>query len=338
MITTNPEKRVPLLLLDRLYQVSLRSGLERSLRGIIFAMAEYPSNHFQTWLLAIRPKTLPAAVGPVIVGSTLAFSDHGFRLGPAIACFLTALLLQIGSNLANDVFDFEKGADQGERFGPTRVTQAGLLRPADVKRGMLMVFFLSAILGLYLTFVGGWPILVVGVAAILSAIAYTGGPFPLGYHGLGDIFVFVFFGIAAVVGTYYVQTLAVSATVWWMAVVMGLLTVAILVVNNLRDIENDRQVHKHTLAVRFGESFSRQEYLFCILTAYIIPVMLWLRQDLPIFSLLIFLTIPMTFQLIKAIYAESGRSLNKTLAGTSRLELLFALCFALGLVVDSVIN
>jgi 1,4-dihydroxy-2-naphthoate octaprenyltransferase len=338
LITSNPEEKVPFYIMDRLYQVSLRSGLERFLRGIIFAMAESPSNQFHIWLLAIRPKTLPAAVGPVIVGSALAYADLGFRFGPAFACFLAAILLQIGSNLANDVFDFEKGADQGERFGPTRVTQAGLLKPADVKRGMVLVFFLSAIFGLYLTIIGGWPILLVGVAAILSAIAYTGGPFPLGYHGLGDIFVFIFFGFAAVAGTYYVQTQTISANVWWMAVVMGLLTVAILVVNNLRDIENDRQVNKHTLAVRFGESFSRQEYVLCILTAYIIPVMLWIRGNLPITSLLIFLTLPMTFRLIKTIYADSGRSLNKTLAGTSRLELLYALCFALGLIVDSVIN
>ena len=301
-------------------------------------MSEFPFNHFQIWLLAIRPKTLPAAVGPVIVGSAFAYADQSFRLGPAIACFLAALLLQIGSNLANDVFDFEKGADQGERFGPTRVTQAGLLRPADVKRGMLLVFFISAILGIYLTFVGGWPILVVGVAAIVSAIAYTGGPFPLGYHGLGDLFVFISFGLAAVAGTYYVQLLTITAIVWWMAVVMGLLTVAILVVNNLRDIENDRQVHKHTLAVRFGESFSRLEYVFCILTAYIIPVLLWLKGSLPIFSLLIFLTIPMTIRLMKAIYSESGRSLNKALAGTSRLSLIYALCFAIGLIVDSLIK
>jgi 1,4-dihydroxy-2-naphthoate octaprenyltransferase len=301
-------------------------------------MVDYYSNYFQVWFLAIRPKTLPAAVGPVIVGSVLAYVDHNFRLGPAFACFMAALLLQIGSNLANDVFDYEKGADQGERFGPTRVTQAGLLQPADVKRGMVLVFLISVILGLYLTFVGGWPILIVGVAAILSAIAYTGGPFPLGYHGLGDFFVFIFFGLAAVAGTYYVQSLTVYTTVWWMAVVMGLLTVALLVVNNLRDIENDRQVNKRTLAVRFGERFSRQEYVFCILMAYTIPVTLLISENLPIFSLLIFLTLPMTFRLVKAIYSDSGRSLNKTLAGTSRLSLIYALCFAVGLIANSLIK
>lgn len=301
-------------------------------------MLENSSNRFQIWLLAIRPKTLPAAAGPVIVGSALAYADHGFRFGPALACFLAALFLQIGSNLANDVFDYEKGADRGERFGPTRVTQAGLLTPAEVKRGMLVVFCLSVGLGIYLIFMGGWPILIIGGTAILAAIAYTGGPFPLAYHGLGDLFVFIFFGLAAVAGTYYVQMLTTTASVWWMAVAMGLLTVAILVVNNLRDIENDRLANKRTLAVRFGEQFSRVEYVICISGAYIIPVMLWVMGILPIYSLLILFTIPITIRLVKTIYTDSGKLLNKSLAGTSQLELNYALCIACGLIVDSLIG
>jgi len=156
---------------------------------------------FKIWLLASRPKTLPAAAAPIIVGSALTYADGSFRPLIALICLLTALLLQIGSNLANDVFDYEKGTDQGERLGPTRVTQSGLLTPGEVKRGMMVVFGISAALGLYLISVGGWPILILGVAAILSAIAYTGGPYPLGYHGLGDLFVFIFFGLVAVTGT-----------------------------------------------------------------------------------------------------------------------------------------
>jgi 1,4-dihydroxy-2-naphthoate octaprenyltransferase len=292
----------------------------------------------QTWLLASRPKTLPAAAAPVIVGSALAYTDGGFSFGPAFACLLAAILLQIGSNLANDVFDYEKGADQGERHGPLRVTQEGLLTPAQVKRGMLLVFGISALLGLYLTWVGGWLILVLGVCAILSAVAYTGGPFPLGYHGLGDLFVFIFFGLAAVAGTYYVQTLTVTASVWWMAIVMGLLTVSILVVNNLRDIENDRQVGKHTLAVRFGASGARMEYVLCISGSYSIPVALWVMGKLPWLSLLIFLTIPAALRLIRAIFNDAGPALNKTLAGTGRLELLYSLCFALGLSIATLIG
>ena len=312
--------------------------LIKFMRGIILAMSENPLTRWQIWLLASRPKTLAAAAAPVIVGAALAYEDGGFRFGPAFACLLTALLLQVGSNLANDVFDFEKGADQGERFGPTRVTQAGMLTPGDVKRGMLEVFSLSAILGLYLTFVGGWLILFLGVAAILSAIAYTGGPFPLGYHGLGDIFVFTFFGLAAVAGTYYVQVQTITAPVLWMAVAMGLLTVAILVVNNLRDIESDRQANKRTLAVRFGEQFARLEYVLCLLGAYIVPVALWGAGNLPLLSLLIFLTIPSAMRLVQSIYTDLGRELNKALAGTSRQELLYALSFAFGLIANSLIG
>ena len=301
-------------------------------------MSENPSSRLQIWLLASRPKTLPAASAPVIVGSVLAFADASFRIGPALACLLAALLLQIGSNLANDVFDYEKGADQGERFGPTRVTQAGMLTPGEVKRGMLAVFGMSALLGLYLIFIGGWPILALGVAAILSAIAYTGGPFPLGYHGLGDLFVFIFFGLAAVAGTYYVQTLTVTASVWWMSVAMGLLTVAILVVNNLRDIESDRQASKRTLAVSLGEQGARLEYICCLLGAYIVPVALWGLGELPLMSLMIFVTVPTSMRLVRSIFTDSGRVLNKTLDGTGRLELLYALSFALGLILDTLLR
>jgi 1,4-dihydroxy-2-naphthoate octaprenyltransferase len=301
-------------------------------------MSENSLSILQIWLLASRPKTLPAAAAPVIVGSALAFADSHFRWGPALACVLAALLLQIGSNLANDVYDYEKGADQGERHGPLRVTQAGLLTPGQVKRGMVMVFGISALLGLYLTFVGGWPILILGAAAILSAIAYTGGPYPLGYHGLGDLFVFVFFGLAAVAGTYYVQALTITMPVWGMAIAMGLLTVAILVVNNLRDIENDRRVGKRTLAVRLGVPGARLEYILCLLGAYIIPVALWGLGTIPIWSLLIFFTLPTSMRLVQAIYTDVGRELNKSLAGTGRLELIYALWFALGLLIDTLIR
>lgn len=301
-------------------------------------MSEKVINGYQIWLLAIRPKTLAAAVAPVIVGTSMAYMDGSFSLGPAIACLLAALLLQIGSNLANDVFDYEKGADQGERFGPTRVTQAGMLTPGDVKRAMLVVFLLSAFIGIYLIFVGGWPILFVGMTAILTAIAYTGGPFPLGYHGLGELFVFIYFGLVAVAGTYYVQVLSITTQNWWMAFAVGLLTVAILIVNNLRDIDSDRVVNKRTLAVRFGERFSHLEYIICILGAYIIPVVLWGMGQLPLLSLLIFLTIPSALRMVQSILTDRGQELNKTLAGTSRLELFFALYFALGIVLNSVLD
>ncbi|MFM8426495.1 MAG: 1,4-dihydroxy-2-naphthoate octaprenyltransferase, partial [Chloroflexota bacterium] len=172
-------------------------------------MSDRP-NFIQTWWLAIRPRTLPAAASGVAMGCALAWYDGSFQLLPALACLLIALLLQIGSNVANDVFDFERGADTAERLGPVRVTQAGFLTPTQVKRGMVVIFGLAAMLGLYLAALRGWTVIWLGAAAILSAVAYTGGPYPLGYHGLGDVFVFLFFGLAAVAGTYFVQVGFVS--------------------------------------------------------------------------------------------------------------------------------
>ena len=293
-------------------------------------MSKTPSK-FQIWLLASRPKTLPAAAAPVIVGAVMAYAAGSFQPLVALVCLVDALLLQIGSNLANDVFDYEKGADEGERLGPTRVTQSGLLTPGEVKRGMWVVFGIAAALGLYLISVGGWPILALGVAAILSAIAYTGGPYPLGYHGLGDLFVFIFFGLAAVAGTFYLQTGMVTAPVWWMSAAMGLLTTAILVVNNLRDLENDRQAGKQTLPARFGARFAQWEYTVFILGAYAILTGLILAGDLTIWTALAFLTLPLAVKLLRAVRHDTGRALNQTLAGTGQLELLYALAFATGM-------
>jgi 1,4-dihydroxy-2-naphthoate octaprenyltransferase len=239
-------------------------------------LGELKISNWKAWGLAIRPRTLPAAASGVVMGSALAWYDGFFRLDATLGCLLAALLLQIGSNLANDVFDFERGTDTSERLGPIRVTQAGLLSSSQVKIGMGVIFVTAAFLGLYLAWLGGWPIIMVGIAAIISAIAYTGGPFPLGYYGLGDIFVFIFFGIASVAGTYFVQAGMVSTAAWWMTVPPGLIVTAILVVNNLRDFENDHKVGKRTLAVIFGEDFAKSEYLICMLTAFlIIPIASW---------------------------------------------------------------
>ncbi|HSM75608.1 MAG TPA: 1,4-dihydroxy-2-naphthoate octaprenyltransferase, partial [Desulfobacterales bacterium] len=177
----------------------------------------------RVWLLASRPRTLPAAVAPVAVGAALAFAAGQFRFGPAVAALLGALLLQIGVNLANDYFDFRAGIDTPDRLGPLRVTQSGLLAPEAVKRGMLATFSLAGVVCLYLIAVAGWPVLLVGVLAILSALGYSGGPYPLASHGLADLFVFLFFGLVAVGGTFYVQTLELNARVFWAATPVGLL-------------------------------------------------------------------------------------------------------------------
>lgn len=289
----------------------------------------------QAWILAARPKTLPAAVSPVLVGSALALADGHFALGPALACLVAALLLQIGSNIANDYFDHVKGADTADRIGPLRVTAGGLLPPAEVRGGMIAVFGLAAAIGVYLIVVGGWPILVVGVASIAAAVTYTGGPKPFGYLGLGDLAVFIFFGPVAVAGTYYVQALTLTATALIASLPLGALITAILVVNNLRDVDTDRRAGKYTLAVRYGRRAARIEYAALLAVSYLSLVPLALDSGsgwliVPVLSL------PPAVQLLAVVgRAEDGPTLNHALAGTARLTLLFALLLAAGFLLPS---
>lgn len=289
---------------------------------------------YQAWLLASRPKTLPAAVSPVIIGCAVAFAEQSFRFGPALAAFLGALLLQIGANLANDVFDFEKGADQHDRLGPMRVTQAGLLSPNEVKTGMWVTFGLAAFCGIYMTLVSGWFILLIGALAILAAIAYTGGPFPYGYKGLGEIFVFIFFGFAAVCGTYYAQTKTISQLAILSSIPVGLLIVAILVVNNVRDYESDKAANKRTLAVRFGLEWARQEFISIVILAFVIVVLLSISDIATPWLLLTWLSLPLVFSTSSSVLNQRGKILNKTLAGTGQLTLVFSLLYAVGLMLS----
>lgn len=292
-------------------------------------------SRWQIWWLAARPKTLPAAAAPVIVGTAAAIADGKFQVLPALSALLGALLLQIGANFANDVGDFHKGADTHERQGPLRVTQAGLLKPQQVVVGMWVTFGLAALVGIYLAAVAGWPVVLIGVLSILAALAYTGGPFPLGYNGLGELFVFLFFGLAAVAGTYFVQAGSVTALALWVSVPMGLLAVDILVVNNLRDIETDRAAGKKTLAVRLGAGGARLEYLVCLVGAYAISIVIWLVGLTSPWVLLAWLSLPLALPLVRLIYREKGSVLNQGLAGTGRLELAFALLFSLGLILGT---
>ncbi len=300
------------------------------------SMKENTYTQWRAWLLAARPKTLPAAAAPVIVGSALAYHHGSFEASIALACLLVALFLQVGSNLANDVYDYEKGADGGDRLGPVRVTQAGLLAPRAVKRGMWVAFGMAALFGLVLVLRGGWPILLLGVVAILSAIAYTGGPFPLAYHGLGDLFVFTFFGLVATVGTFYVQVGSTSFDVWAMAAAVGFLTVNILVVNNIRDRESDLRAGKKTLAVRLGDQGAQVEYLLLMSLAYALPVLLWGGGWLPVGVLGTWLSLPRAIHWANFLRANRGKELNKALAGTGQVGLVYALCFALGLILSHV--
>ena len=295
-------------------------------------MPTAPLPPLRAWLLAARPKTLPAAVGPVLVGAALAYSDGHFAVGPALAALVGALLLQVAANLANDYFDFFRGADQADRLGPTRATAAGLISPGGMRAGMVVVFGLTALIGLYLIRVGGWPILAVGAASIVAALAYTGGPFPFGYHGLGDFFVFLFFGLVAVCGTYYVQALTVTPAALLAAVAPGLLITAILVVNNLRDIDTDRRVNKRTLAVILGRRATLLEYRALLAGGYCVPLLLWLGAGRAGWVLLPWVTIPLAWRLQKTLaQASDGPTFNGALAGAARLSLLFCLLLAIGL-------
>jgi len=283
------------------------------------------------WWLAIRPKTLPAAGAGVITGTVLAWRDGGFSLGPALAALGVALLLQVASNLANDVYDAERGADTADRLGPVRVTQSGLLSRGQVKRGMMIVLALALAIGIYLTFVRGPLVVVVGVAAVVVALAYTGGPYPLGYHGLGEVFVFLLFGLTAVVGTYWVQTGATSLLAWLMAVAIGAPVTAIIVVNNLRDIEQDRAAGKRTVAVRVGVRATRWEYAVLMAVPYALLTILLLTSDLPLAALLAWLSLPLALRATRRVFLQTGRALNLALAETGQTAIAYSALFALGL-------
>lgn len=288
----------------------------------------------QIWLLAIRPKTLPAAGAGVITGTALAYHDGYFTLLPALAALLGAILLQIGSNLANDVYDYLRGAESTERLGPTRVTQTGLLSPREVQIGMWIIFALAALVGVYLISIAGWAILLIGLTAILSAIAYTG---PISDRGLGDIFVFIYFGVAAVVGSYYLQALTVTSAAWWMAAPIGLLIVNILVVNNLRDIEVDQAAGKITMAVRLGVSGTRKEYIILMAFSYLIlPLLIGLGYT-PAWTMLVWLSLPFAIKVNRVVQHELGRPLNKALAGSGQISLIYSILFFMGLVLAKVI-
>lgn len=284
----------------------------------------------RAWWLATRPKTLPVAVAPVLVGTALAAADGAAAAGPALAAGAGALLLQIGANLANDAYDFERGADTEERLGPPRAAQLGWLTPRALRAGTAAAFGAAALLGLYLASVGGWPILAVGALAIVAGLAYTAGPYPLGYHGLGDLAVFVFFGVVAVCGTYWVQALALPGPVVAASVAPGALATAILVVNNLRDAESDARAGKRTLAVRLGTRAARAQYLALLAAAYATGPVLWLAGAAPAGVWLAWGSLPLAAGLARRVQREEGAQLNEVLADTARLELVFCALFALG--------
>lgn len=288
----------------------------------------------RAWIMAARPATLPAAVAPVVVGTAVAVRAHHFQALPFLAALVAALLIQIGANFANDYFDFQKGADTTARRGPTRVTQSGIFTPRQVARATAVAFGLAVLVGLYLVIVGGWPILAVGLASIAAAILYTGGPFPFGYYGLGDLFVFIFFGVVAVSGTYYVQAGAVSWPAFVASIPMGLLITAILVANNIRDLETDRAAGKRTLAVRLGRQATRREYALCLGISYLVPPFMWLFHACSWLFWLPLLTAPLAYRLNAVVAThEDGPALIGVLKRTGLLQMAFGFLFAIALIV-----
>ena len=261
----------------------------------------------------------------------MAFEAEKGHLFSALAALLGALLIQIGTNLSNDYFDFVKGADTEERLGPARATQAGWIRPEIILRSSLLVFAAAVIIGIFLVLRGGWPIVLIGIASVICGILYTGGPYPLAYLGLGEVFVVIFFGPVATLGTYYVQALEFSKEVFIAGLAPGLISTALIAVNNLRDIPTDIKARKRTLAVRFGYRFARIEYTLCILGGLFIPLFLVLMLENHWFSLIAsFAVIPAFFPIRDVISGTSGEILNDTLAKTGKVLLIFSILFSAG--------
>jgi len=304
----------------------------------------------KAWLMAARPQTLPAGTAPVVVGVGLAIHAGVFAPLPALAALVGAILIQIGTNFANDYYDAVKGADTDDREGFTRVTAGGLIEPQRVKQAMIATYGLAVLVGVYLVAIGGVPILAVGLSSIVAGVLYTGGPYPYGYRGLGDLFVFVYFGVIAVTGTYYVQAVANMAAVGVFplglpagsvpvdAVVASLaaagLSTCVLVVNNIRDIETDRETGKRTLAVILGYRGARAEYVLLIGMAYTVPVVFALDPAYGLPALAPLLSLPLAVRVTTTVLTEtSGEALNPALERTGQTMIAHALLFAVGLAV-----
>lgn len=290
------------------------------------------------WLNAARPRTLPAAVAPVLVGTAAAIyaADDLPRWSLFVAALIASVLIQIGTNLANDYSDARRGADSADRLGPVRVTSAGLITPRRVLTATWIAFGLAALLGLYIAWQSEWIILAVGIVSIAAGFLYTGGPRPYGYAGLGEIFVFVFFGLVAVNGSYFIQLEELAWLPFGLSVTVGLLSTAILVVNNVRDIDTDRRAGKNTLAVRIGRAGTRQLFVFIVLASFFVLALTVVLNDGPWLALIGLIAIPMARDPIATVTGRTdGPSLNKALAGTGSLLGAASILTAIGLVLGA---
>jgi 1,4-dihydroxy-2-naphthoate octaprenyltransferase len=283
------------------------------------------------WIIACRPRTLLAAVVPVIVGTSIAIYIGSFQPIAAFIALCCSILIQVGTNFVNDLYDFLRGTDKKDRPGPQRALSTGLLTRREMNLGIYFSFGLSFILGMFLVYIGGWFVLTIGVLSILAGIAYTAGPFPLAYHGLGDIAVFIFFGFVGTIGTYYVQAHEITPLIFWSSIPVGALITNILVVNNYRDREDDYSNGKNTLAVIFGETFAKLQYVFFMIISYAILFVVYFTYKSSLIVFLPLLSLPMAIKLIRMIYTLRGHDLNKTLELTSKLSAIYGLLFAAGI-------
>jgi 1,4-dihydroxy-2-naphthoate octaprenyltransferase len=284
------------------------------------------------WLMAARLRTLPAAIAPVLVGTSLALGNGTFHPLTFLAALLGAVFIQVGTNLSNDYSDARRGADTEDRLGPVRVTAGGLVPPSQVLVATYATFGLAVLCGIYLIAVAGWELLAVGAASILAGVLYTGGPRPYGYEGLGELFVFLFFGIVAVAGSYFVQVQQLPWEAFVCAVPVGLLASAILVVNNVRDIETDRRAGKRTLAVRLGRDRTRVLYTAMLAAAFIAAPLPWPLGSMNAWLLLPWLALPLALAVARVVRTRTdGPSLNGALARTGMLQLVFCLLYSAGI-------
>lgn len=295
-------------------------------------MSEVTPGSLRAWVLAARPATLTAAFAPVAVGTACAWHASAFRWDAALAALVGASLIQIATNFANDMYDFQKGADTEDRLGPVRAAQAGLLTVEQLRKSILATFSLALVAGVYLAWIAGPIVVVIGLCSIAAGLAYTGGPFPLAYNGLGDVFVMVFFGFVAVCGTAFVQALYVPRIAWLASIPVGALATAILVVNNVRDFEGDERAGKRTLVVRFGRDNGVREFVFLLVLSYAIPVVLFATKWTGPWVLLPLATVPWALSLARSVFRDRGPVMNETLAGTAKLLSVHGMLFAVGIV------
>lgn len=288
---------------------------------------------FRIWIDAARPKTLAAAFVPVFIGAAIAFADQEFSFHPSVLALICAFLIQIGTNFANDYFDHKNGADTDERVGFVRATAAGFVPPKTMLKATIATMLAAFLVGLYLVYITNWIVLVIGLLSLLFGILYTGGPYPLGYNGLGDVFVFIFFGIVAVMTTYYVNTLTWSIDTFWASLAVGALCTNILVVNNLRDVEQDAKVGKRTIGVLFGENTLKYEYTLMLLLAFAIPPHFYFQLNYSAWIFLPFITIPLAIKSTRTIWVETiKKNLNAELENTARLMAIFGILFTVGII------